>query len=404
MAKVTYDDLMDDPLGASRDIATNIARGARRAACAVYNTEPGRFIVAPIGIGPGKLLMDSICPADEPGAANRPTPTPSVNGGQCDTVYKVNLSTARVPRDCSKPDIPEGCPFRVTGPVSNYRVVSNTPPVDDGAGQLIANYTAAYTDGLGNALTGQAVGNYPGDAPSLVLGRVDGLPDDCGDGGDSFPYVDRRNPPPALPPDIIVPDPDGDGPDFTFPIIDFDINNDFNIKPEFNFDLGGIKLKFDLGGVTFNFDGEGSSEPPDPRIDDLDDKLDRNNDNINNSNDKLDDLADHLDDVDRDLDDLKDDLEEIKEKQEECCKEEVRVAVTLTTLPFERQQQWGGNTGPDVYYAGWFTWVVAGKQLQRQPIHFQENVFINYEGIETFNYTFANGAEGIVQRISTPQP
>jgi hypothetical protein len=234
----------------------------------------------------------------------------------------------------------------------------------------------------------------------VSLQRADGLPDDCGDPPKGWEPEDSGNPFPGdLQDNVNV---DNGGNNYNFPIVYSPVNIDGSIT----IDVGGVDVNFDLGGISFNPVGDDSGDiinppppglppeppPPDPRLDDIIDDLEQ-------ISDKLDEVADNQnnspcfdDDFNPDNYD-KDDKSEDDPKQEDNLLDLTYVLVTLTTLPKEAKSQFGEGS-PNVYYAGWFEWLVDGLPLPRQPIHFQQSLFKADTKVTGYAYTLTNGAKG----------
>lgn len=416
--------------------AAQLADKAADFACGLARTYPG----AVIGNAAGSAVRgfwDGMC--RNRGGAPPPAERP-VNGGQCPVEYWFNYSTGANPRVIGPNG--ENAFAAQMGPLNRFRVtgIINEDVID---GVKYVNYAAEHWAGNTVLFQGSAVG-FEGDAPVLVTRRVDGLPDTCGDDPGGYPD-DTFNPPPGWNQgNTVINTENNIG--VVIPIIYTPIN--VGVDVGVNLNVGGVNVRLDLGGVTLNFNP--SSQPGQPGYPGGDqynfgDKIDNIfNDNssgsggftasdrnvLNNTNslanslnssvgnlaNSVNNLDNKVEAVDEKADEILDKIDEIEtccnesspdnpdefdkdEKTEEDDKKEEGVPqlsfvkIQLTKLPEQSKIQWGEGS-PNVTYAGWFEWIVAGFALPRQPIHFQKSIFAAPSYADGYAYTLVNGATG----------
>lgn len=416
--------------------AAKVADAAADFACGLARSYPGA-VVGNAASSAIQGLWDGLC-------SNRGGPPPPPGrpqeGGKCSVDYIWNFSTSLNPRSCGN----QGeCPFLTTGPITNFKVtgIINRDTLPDGT--PIAEYSASFVQAGGAVITGSAVGFYPGDQPTLVLARADGLPDSCGDDPGGYP-PDTNNPPDGtFSGDVTINN--NDGLDVTIPIVYTPVN--VGVDVGINLNVGGVNVRFDLGGVTLNFNPQtqpGQPGYPGNDVYNNNDKIDINigndggssgfsqadrnvinntnnsvnniNNSVNNLNNNVTNLNDKVTDLDEKVDDLGDKIDAIEtccddadpddseefdktEKTEEDEKKEENipqlsfVKITLSEKPPQSKIQWGEGS-PDVVFAGWFEWIVAGYALPRQPIHFEKSIFSAPSFADGYAYTLVNGAQG----------
>lgn len=375
------------------DFADKLAETVRGFACNLWNNFPdqitqNRNLASSFARG----VMTAACTPNNP-----PPPTEPFTGGQCDQIqYLIRVEFRPTPTDpFSLQTLGAGNPF--FGPIQSLqlRFDSNFQPANDEAGfpeidgtspnrgdfRLFSVETNPTTGEPQERLT-QFGFNTPGQtgtARFVEIVRLDGQPDNCG------------NPPPIYPPTnptsndytTIITINNDDGTTVNFPLTYIPITNNFPL----NFDLGGISISLDLGGVNFNFDGRRPNGDPEPLGDGQETPV-----------------PTPLDDLDRNFpaprqptpnpDDYEEEPRTPTDPKEETIGDDVAfVKVTLTQIPSNAKQQWGDGA-PDVIYAGWFEFQAGGHYFPRQPIHFENSIFVPPRGVIGYAYTLYNGFNG----------
>ena len=70
------------------------------------------------------------------------------------------------------------------------------------------------------------------------------------------------------------------------------------------------------------------------------------------------------------------------------------VQIHLTEFPSKGKEEFGTNGSPNVYYTGWFEFLLGGAPLQRQHIWFDGQIFINEFKADGYSYVLTNLSEG----------
>lgn len=70
------------------------------------------------------------------------------------------------------------------------------------------------------------------------------------------------------------------------------------------------------------------------------------------------------------------------------------VRIFVTSRPSNLPVQRSDAPAQDVWFVGWFSWLVSGKEGERIPLHFQESAFIAPEGVDGFVYQLGYGSTG----------
>jgi len=319
-----------------------------------------------------------------------PTPPP-FEGGQCEDCYNVEISWS----DLYNPADVGVVGSKIIGPIGGIRAV-NAP----GGGYKIQVLSRGSCFNSFDPVPQQWLTFVSGSPPHSVTnvalknnGITSGAPDNCG----SLPPT----PPPDTPdPQDFIQNYDIDVVNNEAPTIDVTIPFAFvNLSPKldntFNFDL---TLKDGDQEFTLDFGPEGvggpSSPPPpssDPKVfdrfDNLDDKtdiiIDKTNECCANSNPV--EPPDKFDVVDKEPEDP---------KEETDIELLAYVEVLLTKKPKNAKGQFGGGTGPDVVYAGWFEFKRGTYSFPRSPLHFGSSVFKAPIGADGYAYTLYVGFEG----------
>lgn len=220
-------------------------------------------------------------------------PEGSFVGGQCEGVeYDVTCRTVAYQFSTCQLLVDSEETFRVLGPVegTQYNVTNsqvstsscfnlNDDPVD------IGNWVLVSGSGQTNIFSNIWVDTERKSNPPLSIStvtnvvRVDGLPDDCGDGPGRYPS------PPPTSEDLrkLVNIQINDGLDFQLEIVYNQHNNVYNFPTTFK--VNGVNVSIDLGGITIYGNpqntGPSGSDPVDPP------GFDGGDDGMGGSNDKV---------------------------------------------------------------------------------------------------------------------
>lgn len=363
-------------------------------ACGLYQDFPGAIIQSPAGAF-NRGLMDSLCaPRNKlPPASSQPTFT----GGQCPCVFYTVFLTQH------KPSGDESFTVTVPAPIGGLVRKPNETFPD------ITDVFLAYAVCEGGVQTGtraDLVGadSQVGGASFVTIDsvvRADGEPDTCGNpnpgwGGD-YP---REIPDERKSDNVTIDNPDGTN--ITLPVAIIGSGNVITFKPEFNIDVGGIKVTFDFSGAKVDF-GNKNTNTTQPR-----DRNNSNTDDFDRLESLIKDVKNQLNQQQKDIDaikknkndtpppdddpDIEKDTDETESDQGERTVDKLEwVCIHLTKYP--NREQWGGGS-PDIYYAGWLEFKVKDCILPRQPIHFENSIFKAPDGATGFAYTMTNGAKG----------
>lgn len=384
-----------------------IVKEGRDFVCALYKAQPGALIPNPISDGL-HYVWDSICDyPDSPGLP--PPPQVPFDGGQCNRIgYKVAVTYNGTYQGNTLVDTyvveVHGEVAGVTFEIKPNRNL-NTLITCHGYWSLPYSLSLITVGREGYNTAGVTNIRIVG----IVISRIDGQPDNCG------------NPPPSFPP---APPPPPGG--YTSPPVEITLNDNsttnitFNFTPPkmplppaaflppviVNFFRPEIKPEFNIP-INFNFDGTinigggdgGSGFNSDDR-----DTINNINNNVNTvggvTNNIQNDINNYINFNNNknpdpnDFEPPKTDIPPGEHEQEYLA----AVEISLTQVPKNAKTQ-SGNTADDVVYAGWFEWRRAGQNLPREPIHFKENVFLAPAGIDGYAYTLYTGYEGKATEI-----
>lgn len=422
MPQFSLSELANSAGTSAANVGINLAKEAKGLACGLYKNYSGWATTFGLGTAPPasfvKGVWDTIC-ADDPGGL--PVLTPAFSGGQCVCDYYqvfVRVETREVSGNIGV--VPE-FECRVFGPI---------------LGVSIGEYYPGYSSGLINCRAFWGNG--------------------CQTQNDNYPFVDVQSPreivkvdivrivyagsgsdncgsPPPLPPDTTAPPSSSltknvtinynDGTDFTTPLTYVQMNNDLDIIV----DVGGVAFNFNVDKVNFDWNFGPSGQPNAPPgsggggsggsgSGSNSSNINLNN-KIDNLTNKIDvDVAPKLDDINVDIDNLKD----IVNQQDDCCPEPpdpvtqvatvcpidngntysglvdlLSVKLNITKLPLSSKIQFG-NSSPNVLFAGWLAFTHDDQAYEREPIHFEYNLFTPPKGANGFFYCLTNGAKGRV--------
>jgi len=423
MPQFTLNDLANNAGQATANAGINLAKQAKGLACGLYKNYTGFATTFGLGTAPPaafvKGVWDTVC-ADDPGGLP-PTSAPPFTGGQCVcTLYKVNCNW----RIIGYENTPQGTYFNGFGPIGGIRIVEDTPQ-----GDTIQVYARRSLNGTCQPdsvwhdvyATGAGTGAKLSQAQIVEITTLSGAADTCGNS-------------PPMPPPYVAPPPSAinknvtinynDGTDFNVPLTYVQMNNDLDIIV----DVGGVAFNFNVDKVSFDWNFGPSGAPNAPpggggNGGGNGGGSSSNSSNIN-LNAKLDNITNKIDNtLDVKLDDVIIDVDLIKDKvgsPSDCCPEPpdldtqtatvcpiddgntysgieglVSVKLDVTKLPLSSKIQFA-NGSPNVLFAGWLAFTHDGQAYEREPIHFQHNLFTAPKGSNGFFYCLTNGAKGRV--------
>lgn len=388
-----------------------IAKAAKDFACTLYRNQPGALIPTPMSDAL-HLVWDNIC--SYPGNPGLPTkPAPPIQGAQCPCV----LYNVRIRFVFDGDTSPGEQPAVGTNDIQVFGAVGATRLVDRVVlpnGMVQARIEISCRGKSGENCTAQPVWRLAMDTITgyishtvINMGRVDGGADNCGTLPDKFP--DAPAPPPGgyLSPPVNFTFNDGSNiqvnfnlkpplppiaPVFNLPPVIINL-----IKPTANFDIP-ITFNFD-GTVNFGKGGDGGDFSQDDR------------DMINNIKNVTNNLGDTVNNIQNDINNVTnynnnkppnpDDFElppPPKPPGEHEKSYLAAVEINLIQIPRNAKTQ-SGDGAPNIVYAGWFEWRREGKYTPREPIHFQNSVFLAPKGIDGYAWTLYDGFTGTAQEI-----
>ena len=317
--------------------------------CYIWSKYPKSVLVNPYARGFGRGICSRV------GEPVPPIPAPSFLGGQCSGVfYDVYLHTTRPDFDGTLIADVTTIPNR-RGKIKSVNMTNvNTP---SGNWYFVLDYEPLD----GNTPYYGIVPGYGGSTPILTrieLVRVDGNPDNCG------------NPPAEYPPDPVRQPPDFTR-NYTYNIYNTQGDVINQVNGDLNLDINSnltFPITINVSGIKFIIDYDGIKLPPPPPGN----KPEPNDDDPNTI--------------------------VITEPPEVAVKKtfnDILLYVTLdvTQKPTNAKTQWGAGA-PDVYYCGWFEFLINGQAVNRQPVHFISNVFIAPDNANGYAYTLYVGFKG----------
>lgn len=377
-----------------RNFTEQLADGVQNFACQLWSAFPG-FITQNQSLGASFVrgYFSTMC--DPPTLPPPPAPPP-FTGGQCPIRYNISYKSAIISNGTFEKWSDEtfvATPANLIGPISNIVLLVNGTPDEDlehwsfnGQGEEPALNTGTKTYIFRCTIPGGTVDVAQGTGRGRKFISVtpnSGQPDNCGNvAPDAYP----DNPP----------DPDTDfvtnininnneGDNLNFPLVYAPVNFNFPMQ----FDLGGIDVTLDLGGITFE---GGDNNYPDGLGDNL---PDGQQDPVSSPPPKkvvCQDDPPLPPEQDNDLD--SEDLPETPSAEETGVEKLKYVRIILTEIPQGKGVQWGGGAAPNVYIAGWMEFRSGDFNYPRQPIHFQNNIFVAPDGADGFAYTLDMGFIG----------
>lgn len=364
--------------GATEDWLVKVANAGRNFACTLYQAYPSSIIPNPVDDFVHGL-WDGFCGGSSPGL---PTPPASpFTGGQCVGVqYLV---------DCDWDEYSGGtliASYHLTTPAKFARVteVKLGNPLTDGSGGVGVEVKFVAADGT-VSITRQGFGIYPGNTAqnlrNIVVTRVDGLPDSCGNppvawpntatippGGNTGTVNITLNDTTTQTLTVNVPVPIG-GINFP-PVVAIGAAASIINNVNLTFDFGGLKFgggsagatKNDLDDLKRGIDSDRKTPAPPPNADthNIDAPPPPGNGDKKTGLDKLD-----------------------------------YVKIHLTTVPSSARVQFGTGGSPNVLIgAGWIEFTAGAYSFPRQSINYVDGFFKAPEGSDGFAYTLAVGFAG----------
>lgn len=389
--------------------------------CGLYRDYP-QFIVGS-SIDPiqpfRRALADSLCSGRDPGLP--PPPSVPFTGGQCECkIYELVIRIF----DNASSQIIEDRVINVWGEVGG--IVLRPEPLQPES--INAYVVCRGIGGTGQTVCGDykeyPLTNYGVDVTYTILSCTpsDGI-DNCGDPAPDYPAV--YPPPPRVEPPIPYTPPSG-APSFNIPVVFVPVTNNLNIPVNLDLDVD-FNFNFDAGGLSFDFGGgnggSGDGFTPADR-----DSLTQAGSNAaqaanqagdaKNAAEGASDAANAAKDAANAAKDAADraaknteappppgspETDEEDKPPEDNNRDNVKdllyVKITLTQFPLKGKSQWGEGA-PNVYYAGWFEWKFGGFPIPREPIHYQQSLFIAPKGADGYAYTLVNDAEGFATEIT----
>lgn len=385
---------------------SEIASAAKSFACTLYKNQPGALVPNPISDAL-HIVWDNFC--DYPQSPGLPAkPVPPIQGAQCVCgLYNVRIRFV-FDGDTSPGDqlVSGQQDSAFFGPIGATRLVQ-LPSNPDGTTSTRIDISCRGT--IGENCTASSVWRT---AVSFVtnyrshtvtnLGRLDGGLDNCGTLPNRFPEA----PPPPVG-------------GYTSPPVNFVLNDGDNITVNFNLKpplppvgaitglppviINLVKPTANINiPVAFNFDGSinfGSGGAGLEFNQDDRDTINNINNVANNSNDAITNIQNDINNVtnyNNNKPEPSEDFEPPITNQPPGEYEQAflgAVTIALTSVPVNAKRQ-SGDGSPDVIYAGWFEWKKGNWKTPRQPIHFEDNIFLAPKGVDGFAYTLYHGFDG----------
>lgn len=353
------------------DMGTQIAEAGRKFGCRLWRSYPDSWTRSTPEGSPARQFWNSACNPPDPPLLPDP---PGFTGGQCDFRYNLQVDVAVYPStiNCDRPGDPIQDIFVVAwGPISFVSL-------DQPAG-ICGGFNRVFCVCHGNGafarepnpvvfpLAFGSLGRFES-IRSITVSPQSGQPDTCGD------------PPPTYPPDT-PPAPGSETFNVTFETdttnsLSFDLiwnRVEFSLPVTFDFDQGNVTINFDGIDVDLAPGNNWGIEPPRRDFEPT----------------ALPTPAPNTDNYEQEVKPVEDSGEE------EIGIEIAYITLTLTTKPVNAKTQFGGNA-PDVFYAGWFEFRTEGFFYVRQPIHWENSIFIPPKGATGYAYTLYTGFSGII--------
>jgi len=345
-----------------------LMNGGRKFACRLWTAYPDQFSRNQgLGRNMVETYWNNMC--DDP----PPPKFPPFEGGQCPVVYDIFYREGDVPGQM--PSLNSGrnvTSARLQGPLTecSVRETVNT------AYLKVTNYVGIQREAEG----GHRGSTY---LRKLFIVRADNQPDLCGNPAPVYPPT---TPPQPGQESYDAPITNNDGTDFTVPLGWFNI--DFNLPLTIN--VGPPQLDFtmelNVDGIDLNFgpDKEFPDGTPKPSGPGGEDKLnDKIFDNTQNTNDKIDDVSKKTDDIlDKigedyiDLTDYTGTEQPAEDEAEEDDPEVEFIIVDVIGEPKKGKTILFDDPNDNVYFAGYFHWMVDAAYSEILRIRKASNVFV----------------------------
>lgn len=428
-SEYSFSDLAASAGSVSGDFLKDVANSVANGYCSLYKNYPG-FLTGVSGdpLTPFRRgLANSLCSGQLPGLPS--SPSVLFSGGQCAGADYLVRTAGRARQLPNFDPVDFTANFRVYGPVRGLRVGSTDQDratvycvASDPTGQQTVENVFSYGSSLYYEVLSCSV---------VSIERMDAGSDSCGDPPPDYPAT--RPTAPELGPRIpLPPTPGGIG--LTIPVIYAPITGNVNVTVNVNATVP-IDIVFDLRGASVRFgkDGAGGNSgfTSDDRATLIQTGVDASasrynsqtaasnaaaaNSNASDASAKAGQAKDAsiaardsaiaaktaADSAKKNTDPkpaptsptVNKNIRPSSEKGRDGVASLLYVEVVLTSLPIERKRQYGDGA-PNVYYAGWFEWIVDGKTLPREPISFQASLFSCPKEASGYAYTLTNGAKG----------
>lgn len=388
MADFTYSQLAADQSTLGSNLLQNLANGAANAVCSLYANYP-TGILPSVGSTPVSALatglLDSLC---GPRGLQPPSPPESnFTGGQCEgTIYSVSYF-------CVINGVPTSGTVNLEGPIGGIVYRGSNP----------AAVSIAYGKGqFFNLASNLSPQNGP-----LVLASssITGIfsvsgPDDC---GDIFPTYN-----PTLPPSggysstnfPIAVNVNGTILPLNFTLIPTVVNANLNFRPEFNVDVGGIRVNFNLGGVNFyvpsdripgpiRLPGPDTRPTPPPAIPPGTDQEPCDLTPVLTALADLTELAEDIKDCACGPGGLAQQTNygPARARVINLPPRSQSVTVEVVSIGSQIRSQSGNSGGENVIYVGWYAFGRNGGFGDRKPLSYQVNSFEVPRSATTFTYS-----------------
>jgi hypothetical protein len=398
-----------------------IVDAAKDFACGIYRNMPGALIPTPAS-ALLRFVWDGFCGDPPRDPANLPPPPASgFSGGQCKcALYEVNIRF----RKSDYPDITSRTYSRVFGEVGGLTV--SVLGREQSLQILCRGREAEGCQPEIVARNAFVNANYPTvefvEYAIESIYRIDGGADNCGDPPASFP-------PGTIPPGGFTSPPtainfnDNTTNNYTFNFTPPTIPNLKNFIPPIIINFNSLKGEFKIP-ITFNFNGsvnfgggDGTSYNQGDRdiINNISNNTSTTNNNVSEIKNTTSNTSTKIENFyntygnDRDKDNNKppkpgdfDPPGSPVLPGEHPSERLAFVEVILSKIPGNAKTQ-SGDGAPNVIYAGWFEFTRVGKNLPREPIHFQKNCFLAPKGVDGYAFTLYDGYEGTAIAIKNKE-
>ena len=385
---ISYFEHFQNVANGVNDIATEMVETARSYYCGIYQNTPQWVLRKNPFVSPlVRKGLEQMCAPEAPFPV--PVELPFIGGQCCDGSYDVTARFVIIRCYQHERYRDVTTTIRVNGKILGGVVgeYPNAPGLtgayidaEDCQGNQVIGSLFSGTLGIqtGNCYTEDQSAPFAQDisvqqsfVQILNINRVDGE-DNCGDPPSNYPDI----PPPTdddlrKPFDIVYED---NSKRTIYYEIKRDITNNIYFPPII--DVGGVAVSFDLTGIcigcvsTNNNTGGGGSGGSESLTDDTPAEEETE--------------------------------EEVMEEQEDGAEEDVfrikAVQVNVTTIPTNNRSQFGAGS-PDIIYAGWLEFKIAGGYTPRNRMDFKDNYFIAPEGATGYAYCLKTGFKATITVI-----